>query len=403
MDHMFTNKIWIKYNQSESLQTSTLGFFQGVHPRATHRDRLAFHLDEANQVEMTEAERKKIKQLIPATKKRAHDGETQRPDIKLEVVTCTIGYGNGPGRIKTNAFQICVPLKIRLEIKEILTQLGSKEQIPDGRFIPYGLIQTVGAEVYKKMLRMQNQFLEDFRMIPIFGITPTALEHIINVDFTDGTKQNLPVREFLLMQEGIKGIETTNRSDNLGKHFLLFDAAGILQAHAFLDTVIKQLYESGNIPTVHPPRRGDAGGCAPYHIPLPILCRHSRQSRNPPGISRQSRRGRRRPTPRPPKRNFQQVVYDLRKGDFPNLPKRTNQNQQSQGTTQQSTPSNRTPPVTQAPLSQLRQEMKQELMAMITTEVKKTQIQTEMTALRSKVINIASKLDTMQETIKDSI
>jgi hypothetical protein len=197
---------------------------------------------------MTETERKRIKQLIPATKKRTHDDETQRPDIKLEVVARNIGYGNGPGRIKTDAFEIRVPLEIRLEIKEILTRLGSKEKIPDGRFIPYGLVQTAGAEVYKNMLRMQNQFLEDFRMIPIFGIIPTALEHIINVDFTDGTKHNLPVREFLLMQEGIKRIETTNRSDDLGKHFLISDAAGILQARAFVDTVIKQLYESGNIP-----------------------------------------------------------------------------------------------------------------------------------------------------------
>jgi hypothetical protein len=150
MDHMFTDTIWIKYNQSESLQTSALGFFQGVHPRATHRDGFAFHLNKAIQVEMTEAERKKIKQFIPATKKRAHNGETQRPDINLEVVPCTIRYGNGPGPIKMDAFEIRVPLEIRLEIKEILTRLGSKEQIPDGRFIPYGLVQTVGAEVYKK-------------------------------------------------------------------------------------------------------------------------------------------------------------------------------------------------------------------------------------------------------------
>jgi hypothetical protein len=175
MYHMFANKIWMRYNQSESLQTTALGFFQGVHPRATHRNEFVFHLDDAIHSEMTKAEQNKIKEFIPANKKRAHDGEAQHPVTVAHI----IGFGNGAGRIKTHTFEIRVPLEIHLEIKEILTRLDSKELIPDDRFIPYDLVQTVGTQVYKKMLQMQN-FLEDFCMVPVFSITPHALEHIIN-------------------------------------------------------------------------------------------------------------------------------------------------------------------------------------------------------------------------------
>ena len=38
MDHMFKNKIYIRYNQSESLEVAALGFIQDVHPRVTFRD-----------------------------------------------------------------------------------------------------------------------------------------------------------------------------------------------------------------------------------------------------------------------------------------------------------------------------------------------------------------------------
>lgn len=153
MDHMFTNKIWVHYNQSNSLQVAALGFIQGVHPRVTHRDGFLTELHDAIQLEMNETERLSIKNLLPAGKKQdLEEGEIAKPAIKLEVVSRTLGCGNGDGRIKTEAFEIRVPLEIRVEIKEIMTRLGSKDSIPKGRFIPYGLVQTVGAEVYKKMM-----------------------------------------------------------------------------------------------------------------------------------------------------------------------------------------------------------------------------------------------------------
>jgi hypothetical protein len=56
MDHMFAHKIWIKFNQSDTLQVAALDFLQGVHPRVTHRDGLRDHLQAAIHLEMNEAE-----------------------------------------------------------------------------------------------------------------------------------------------------------------------------------------------------------------------------------------------------------------------------------------------------------------------------------------------------------
>jgi hypothetical protein len=255
MDYMFANKIWIRFNQSDTLQVAALGFIQGVHPRVTHRDGFRYNLEEAIHLEMTEAERRKIQDVLQTEEKKdTEEGEVVKPDIKLEATTRTVGYGNGDGRIKTEAFEIRVPMEIRLEIKEILTRLGNKNSVPEGRFIPYGLVQTVGAEVYKKMLRMQNEFLTNFRMIPVFGITTKALQHVFNTFDEDGQERQTTVQNYILARDCIRGIETTNRAEDLGKIFIISDVEGILPARAFVDTVIKELFESGAVPDelIHP-------------------------------------------------------------------------------------------------------------------------------------------------------
>jgi hypothetical protein len=117
MDYMAKKKIWVHFNQSQSLQIAALGFIQDVHPRVTYRDEYRTKLETAIQQEMTEQEKEKIKELLLASKKHHEEGEIAKLDIKLEVVAHGIGLGNGAGRIKTNAFEVRAPLEIRLPIK----------------------------------------------------------------------------------------------------------------------------------------------------------------------------------------------------------------------------------------------------------------------------------------------
>ena len=170
IDYMYKNKIWLKFNQSESLEVAALGFIQDMHPRTAFRDYYyGFHLEAAVQLEMTPNERETVKGLLPASQKRDSTGDELEPDIKLEAIARHFVYGNGADRIKTKAFRIRVPIEIRIEIKEILTQLGNNGTFPEGYLIPYSL---VGADVHKQMIRIQNDFLRNFRVIPVFGLFP---------------------------------------------------------------------------------------------------------------------------------------------------------------------------------------------------------------------------------------
>jgi hypothetical protein len=190
----------------------------------------------------------KINELLPTKSNTAKEGEVIKPDIKLEAMARIIGFRNGEARIKTEAFEICVPLAIQLVIKEIMTRLGTKNSLPEGHFIPYGLVQSVGSDVYKKMIIMQNVYLTNFRTIPIFGLLPQALHHVIYIDSPDGTRRPMTVQQFITSQPSIHGMETTNRANDLGKVFLKSDATNIHNARAFVDSVIKELCKSGSIP-----------------------------------------------------------------------------------------------------------------------------------------------------------
>jgi hypothetical protein len=98
------------------------------------------------------------------------------------------------------------------------------------------------------MLRMQNEFLTNFRIVPVFGITPQALLHVISVDYDDGTTRQMTLQNFILAKPSILGLKTTNRAADLGKLFLISNAAGILDTQSFVDTVLKELYESPYTP-----------------------------------------------------------------------------------------------------------------------------------------------------------
>jgi hypothetical protein len=66
MDYMYTHQIWLKLNQSESLEIKALGFIQDVHPRVTYQDDYRYNLEEAIHLEMTEAERGKHQGSTPS-------------------------------------------------------------------------------------------------------------------------------------------------------------------------------------------------------------------------------------------------------------------------------------------------------------------------------------------------
>jgi hypothetical protein len=102
---------------------------------------------------------------------------------------------------------------------------------------------------------MQNNFCTNFRMIPVFGLTPAILQYVFNTFDEDGNKHQTTIQHYILSQEPILGMEATNCAADMGKTFLISDATHILEApRAFVDTIIPELFASGVIlpELIHP-------------------------------------------------------------------------------------------------------------------------------------------------------
>ena len=82
----------------------------------------------------------------------------------------TISNGNRSNRISTISFDIrCNPKES--SILKILLVRYSDDHNNNFVFIPYGLLQMMNSETYRRQIIFQNNFIASIAIIPIYGVT----------------------------------------------------------------------------------------------------------------------------------------------------------------------------------------------------------------------------------------
>ena len=86
----------------------------------------------------------------------------------------TVGNEKGSNMISTTAFDIpCNPKESYL-LKTIIKRC-LEDPNNDFTFIPYGPLQMTNAETYRRQIIFQNCFIVSMIIIPIYGVTKTAM------------------------------------------------------------------------------------------------------------------------------------------------------------------------------------------------------------------------------------
>ena len=98
-----------------------------------------------------------------------------------------------------------------------------------------------------------------------FRITSLGvIAHKVTITTQDKSETVQTLEQFITSHPFINGIEITNCTNDLGKVFFKPDSANIIQAHDFIDRVVKDLYVSDSMPVTmvfpnfNPPHQGDA-------------------------------------------------------------------------------------------------------------------------------------------------
>ena len=141
----------------------------------------------------------------------------QLPIPKFTIFTATRSFGNGSNRVKASVLVIETAEKDAQYLKTLLNYGYENNFLTHGIFVPTGIHLTTSPEIYKGLLRKQNEFVKLLLVLPIKGISEDAMLQDINIEGTITT-----VREYIMSHEGIKGLERTSQTEETGKWFLLY-------------------------------------------------------------------------------------------------------------------------------------------------------------------------------------
>mgnify|MGYP003492990338 CR=1 FL=1 len=132
-----------------------------------------------------------------------------------------------------------------------LFKAAKKEQLP-GKYFPYGISKSIGVEEFRRILKRQNAYLASVELVGVQGLTDEILA--AKIDFTEGEDmlEEKSVKEILLSNDAILGIEKTNLSEERGKYIMICKKEKEQEVRKFLDGVCKHVEENIDCNIKHP-------------------------------------------------------------------------------------------------------------------------------------------------------
>ena len=172
----------------------------------------------------------------------------------LEIVSKNVVHVTREGEKKTGVITTQA-LEIRCEKSNAyqLSKLLCAANLPDnkfGKFVPYGMAKSE-TDVYKNMIKAHNKHCGDMVVIPVFGLHRDVLNTIVEPVDEKGDSDILMtmLEEAGNFEEGKEGgsvradyiftaIESTQRSDDLGKWFFLTTKSNENTANEIIDSFL---------------------------------------------------------------------------------------------------------------------------------------------------------------------
>ena len=230
-NYLRENKIWLVEHKYETHSLQSIGFIVKKSPSITHRPQLETDIGVALNEYMETA-------IDEGTGNGINlDGRAFIPTMEIVskhvVHVLRDGNQNRTGVMETHALEI----RCERNKAEMLGKLLTAADLPEnkfGKFVPYGLAKT-DTDVYKKMIKVQNQYMADIVVIPVFGLHKDVLESVTIAHVEGWGEDDSFKKQMMEADSDVKdadsgeiknekiflGIEPTQRTDDLGKWFFL--------------------------------------------------------------------------------------------------------------------------------------------------------------------------------------
>ena len=223
LQYLIDNKIFLKFRKFSTITEATIGFLHGIHPNETLRSDLRQDIDNYLKSSELKPEEKTLLTKDNSSQPSSDDNKTITFP-PYDIVVNSFGYGNGPTRITTKAYEVrCAPTDATI-LKKLFTRISltSKYNL---NFMPAGMLQLSGQTAYKNALRSHNEYLTKFATFPVYGLN---------------IQQMSSVRDEMLQHSSIKRILKTNKSDTTGRWLIETTQNSITNAQQVVDNILNK-------------------------------------------------------------------------------------------------------------------------------------------------------------------
>lgn len=202
------NKVWLRSQPTPDLHIVSIGFVSHAHPIETNRDQFQERLVEIIEGNLTDGESKTLEYQL---------GWRDSPTTTVFAIvrpSKNIGIGRKDERVSTSGLEILVPKNHADTYKTILARLEANSLFPLGKWIPYAIVSSGGAEIFRNIIFEQNRYLEDTVVVTILGLNDRLLELPIDVN-SGPARTTIDVRTLIESHEFISSCERapTSRAD----------------------------------------------------------------------------------------------------------------------------------------------------------------------------------------------
>jgi hypothetical protein len=232
------NKVFVYFYQKEGLEHfSAIGVLFGPHPELSWREDIIEKIEKTMKADISQDECETINTSF------------QNPKIVISMVPQQISNIKH-NETKSIALEIRVPSAHESTYLSILDRLNERASLLKdgevditlderlGNFFPY-YAKRSRPSLFDSLMRKQNSDMNGISAIPIFGLTPDAMEY----EVTDKHGNSTNVRSWIYSHNNIQKMEKTASSKDIGKFMLLVDRDEKETVDEFLDGLFEQIPE----------------------------------------------------------------------------------------------------------------------------------------------------------------
>ena len=226
------HKIWMKAEAFGARPVSTIGFLSQVHPKYTRYAHLTAYL-------------RRLAVSVPSQQEEKDHWMGRNPDYNPQdfeasnpVPPFTVYSAKRSATVSkvltTEVLNIRCATEDRAWLTHLLCLVSFRNS--ESKFIPQGRLPKHN---YENILGNHKVYMDECISIPIVGLSSEAE----STEIEEGGIV-FPLGLYILERTGAHSLEPTNRTEDLGKYFLVLDRSNFERARNFLDTELPDLYRN---------------------------------------------------------------------------------------------------------------------------------------------------------------